>query len=160
MEDEGAPDGFDDLVVGDEPALRDLVGCVFGLSDSLLEVYAALLDRPESTARELARETGYEQSTLNRKLATLLERNLVLRERRSLRVGGYAYTYEAIAPERVVELMHRTLDEWTAFMHRRIDDAAAETLVASRDGSGTDSSPRRSSTHDFHELVHGSEGSD
>lgn len=114
-------------MLADEPDFENLLVCVFGITEPVAEVYRHLLAREECTAQELARTLNSDQSSVNRKLNTLREQALVTRHRNLLSVGGFAYKYEPVPLHRVQELMHETLDEWTAFMHQEIDDVE-ETL--------------------------------
>ena len=121
------PERFQELMVADEPNFEDLLECVFGITTPVAEVYRHLLVQEECTAKELAQTLDCDQSSVNRKLNTLREQGLVTRYRDLLNVGGFAYTYEPVSFHHVQDLMHETLDEWTAFMHQQIN-GVEETL--------------------------------
>lgn len=116
-------------MVSGEPDFGELLVCVFGITESVAEVYRRLLTRPDQTANELSRRMDCDSSTVNRKLDTLREKGLVTRYRTLLDGGGYAYQYEPASLDRTREVMHRTLEAWAAFMHDRIDEVD-EDLVA------------------------------
>lgn len=115
------PERFQELMLADEPDFEDLLECVFGVTEPVAEVYRHLLAQEECTAKELARTLDCDKSSVNRKLNTLREQGLVTRHRNLLSVGGFAYKYEPVSLHQVQELMHETLDEWTAFMHQQIN---------------------------------------
>ena len=117
-----SPDQFHELMVDDEPALSDVMACVFGVQDHEVRTYRTLLDTPASTVEELADELGRDRSNVNRSLSTLREKGLATRKRRLLDGGGHVYQYTATPLSEARELMHETLDEWTAAVHHRIDE--------------------------------------
>ena len=121
------PERFQELMLAEEPDLEDLLACVFGVTPPVAEVYSRLLVEGDCTAKELAGALDCDQSSVNRKLNTLRAQGLVTRHRDLLSTGGFAYTYEPVPLQQVQDLMHETLDEWTAFMHHQID-GVDETL--------------------------------
>lgn len=117
-----SPEQFHELMVDDEPALSDVMACVFGVQDHEVRTYRTLLDTPASTVEELADELGRDRSNVNRSLSTLREKGLATRKRRLLDGGGHVYQYTATPLSEARELMHETLEEWTAAVHQRIDE--------------------------------------
>lgn len=81
-----------------------------------------LLDAPGSTVAELADAVDRDRSNVNRSLGILRETGLAEHERRLLNSGGHVYQYTATPVDEARRLMHATLDEWTAYVHRRIDE--------------------------------------
>jgi predicted transcriptional regulator len=65
---------------------------------------------------------------VNRSLSTLREKGLATRERRLLDGGGHVYQYSPIPLDEARDLMHETLDEWTVYVHDRIDEFGVESL--------------------------------
>jgi predicted transcriptional regulator len=116
------PDRFRELMLDDEPQFEDVLACVFDIQHHEARTYLALLDRPGSTVEELADALDRDRSNVNRSLSTLREKGLASRERRLLDGGGHVYQYSATPLEDARELMHRTLDEWAAYVHDRIDE--------------------------------------
>lgn len=116
------PDRFRNLMVDDEPGFEEVLTCVFGVQRHEARTYQMLLEQPGSTVEELANALDRDRSNVNRSLSTLREKGLATRERRLLDGGGHVYQYTATPLEEARELMHETLDEWTAYVHERIDD--------------------------------------
>ncbi|PSQ32612.1 TrmB family transcriptional regulator [Halobacteriales archaeon SW_12_69_24] len=96
--------------------------CVFGIQDHEARLYVELLDAPDSTVAELAERVDRDRSNVNRGLSTLREKGLADRQRRLLDSGGHVYQYRATPRGQARDLMHETLDEWTAYVHERIDE--------------------------------------
>ncbi|MDG5778362.1 helix-turn-helix domain-containing protein [Haloarculaceae archaeon H-GB2-1] len=117
-----SPERFRELMLGEEPGFEEVMTCVFGVQNHEVRTYLMLLDHPSSTVEELAELLDRDRSNVNRSLSTLREKNLADRERRLLDGGGHIYQYSATPVEEARELMHQTLDEWTAYVHERIDE--------------------------------------
>ena len=124
----GARDGPDmsDLVETTDPSFKQILSCVFGIQDHESRTYLVLLDTPGSTVAELADELDRDRSNVNRSLTTLLEKNLVTRQRRLLDPGGYVYQYTAVELPEAKEMLHVALDEWVERVHERIDEFGEE----------------------------------
>jgi predicted transcriptional regulator len=120
------PDRFRELMVDDEPQFEEVLACVFDVQHHEARTYLELLERPGSTVEELANALERDRSNVNRSLSTLREKGLAGRERRLLDGGGHVYQYSATPLEEARELMHRTLDEWAAYVHDRIDEFGDE----------------------------------
>ncbi|EMA44353.1 putative DNA binding protein [Halococcus morrhuae DSM 1307] len=122
------PQRFRDLMVDSEPGFAEVMVCVFDIQRHETRTYRTLCDRPESTVAELAEELDRDRSNVNRSLSTLREKGLADRGRRLLDGGGHVYQYTATPLPEAKELMHDTLDEWTAYVHSRIDGFGDEAL--------------------------------
>ncbi|WP_256685538.1 helix-turn-helix domain-containing protein [Halococcus qingdaonensis] len=122
------PQRFRDLMLDSEPGFAEVMICVFGIQRHETRTYRTLCDRPKSTVAELAEELDRDRSNVNRSLSTLREKGLAERGRRLLDGGGHVYQYTATPLPEAKELMHDTLDEWTAYVHSRIDEFGDEAL--------------------------------
>lgn len=116
------PTRFRQLMLDEEPGFADVLACVFGLQEHEVRTYLTLVDHPDATADELADHLDRDRSNVNRSLSTLREKELAERRRHLLDSGGHVYRYRATPVAEARELMHHTLDEWTAYVHERIDD--------------------------------------
>jgi len=117
-----SPERFRKLMLAEEPTLEDVIACVFKIQEHEVRTYLTLLENPAATVEELADELDRDRSNINRSLSTLRDKALVERERRLLDGGGHVYQYDAVPLSETRELMHETLDEWTAYVHERIDE--------------------------------------
>ena len=122
MQPDPNPSRFRDLMLNSEPGFEEVLRCVFDVQKHEARLYLELLDAPDSTVAELANTVDRDRSNVNRGLTTLLDKGLADRRRRLLDSGGHIYQYRATPPEEARELMHETLDEWTAYVHERIDE--------------------------------------
>ncbi|WP_435078210.1 helix-turn-helix domain-containing protein [Halococcus sp. AFM35] len=116
------PQRFRDLMLDAEPGFEEVMVCVFDIQRHETRTYRVLCNQPESTVEELAAELERDRSNVNRSLSTLREKGLAERGRRLLDGGGHVYQYTATPLPETRELMHETLDEWTAYVHSRIDE--------------------------------------
>ena len=91
-------------------------------SNTQASTYEVLQQHPSSTVEELASELDRDRSNVNRSLSTLREKGLAERTRRLLDGGGHVYQYTPTPVEETREMMHETLEEWSAYVHDRIDD--------------------------------------
>lgn len=117
-----SPERFRELMLGEEPDLVDVMTCVFGIQPHEARTYEVLLSHPASTVEELAAVLDRDRSNVNRSLSTLREKGLAGRERRLLDGGGHVYQYSPTPLPEARDLMHETLDAWTAYVHGRIDE--------------------------------------
>ena len=119
------PSRFRDLMLDAEPGFEEVLRCVFDIQAHEARLYLVLLDAPDSTVAELAERVDRDRSNVNRGLSTLREKGLADRQRRLLDSGGHVYKYRATPPEEARELMHETLEEWSAYVHERIEEFPA-----------------------------------
>ena len=117
-----SPQRFRDLMLDAEPGFEEVMVCVFNIQRHETRTYRTLLDQPGSTVEELAESLERDRSNVNRSLSTLREKGLAERGRRLLDGGGHVYQYTATPLPEATRLMHETLDEWTAYVHSRIDE--------------------------------------
>lgn len=116
-------------MVDSEPDFENVMRCVFDIQHHEIQTYRALLERPESTVEEFAIVLERDRSNINRSLSTLREKGLADRVRRLLDDGGHVYQYSATPLPEAMELMHETLDEWTAYVHTRIDEFGEDEVL-------------------------------
>ncbi|WP_248517365.1 helix-turn-helix domain-containing protein [Salinarchaeum laminariae] len=114
------------LMEASDPAFDAVMTCVFGIQEHETRTYLALLDRPGTTAEELADVLDRDRSNVNRSLTALLEKGLVSRDRRLLDPGGYVYQYTAVPLPEAKGLLHEALDAWTETVHGVIDEFDAD----------------------------------
>jgi predicted transcriptional regulator len=89
----------------------DLLCCAFGLRNSELDVYFAIISGPK-TVEEIAEQIGKDRSTVQRVLNKLYKKGLAMRETHKIQRGGYFYTYHAEETEVIREQILSQLEEW------------------------------------------------
>ena len=122
MQSDPDPSRFRELMLDSEPGFEDVLACVFNMQDIEVRTYLKLLEEPNTTVAGLAERLNRDRSNVNRSLSTLREKGLATRRRELLDSGGHVYQYTATPVSEERELMHETLDEWTAYVHERIDE--------------------------------------
>ena len=122
MQSDPDPSRFRELMLDSEPGFEDVLACVFNMQDIEVRTYLKLLEEPNTTVAWLAERLNRDRSNVNRSLSTLREKGLATRRRELLDSGGHVYQYTATPVSEARELMHETLDEWTAYVHERIDE--------------------------------------
>ncbi|MFB6139280.1 MAG: helix-turn-helix domain-containing protein [Halosimplex sp.] len=128
VEADPSPRRFRELMLDEQPGFADVLACVFNIHEHEVRTFLTLQDHPGSTVAELADRLERDRSNVNRSLSTLREKGLAERERRLLDGGGHVYQYSATPLPEARELMHDTLDEWTAYVHDRIDEFGDEDI--------------------------------
>ena len=78
-----------------------LLHSVFGIGRTAVEICFLVLQANELTAKEIAEETGLDQSGVSRHLKHLTELGLIDRSSKNLRDGGSVHIYSAPASETV-----------------------------------------------------------
>ena len=122
MQSDPDPSRFRELMLDSEPGFEDVLACVFNMQDIEVRTYLKLLEEPNTTVAGLAERLTRDRSNVNRSLSTLREKGLATRRRELLDSGGHVYQYTATPVSEARELMHETLDEWTAYVLERIDE--------------------------------------
>ncbi len=89
----------------------DLLCCAFGLKNSEIDTYFALLSGPK-TVEEIRGVVGCDRSTVQRALMRLRKKGLVERETRHIKRGGYYYVYKALSTEEVRMIILELLEKW------------------------------------------------
>ena len=128
VEADPSPQRFRELMLNEEPGFEDVLACVFGIQEHEVRTFLTLREHPGSTVAELADQLERDRSNVNRSLSTLREKGLAERERRLLEGGGHVYQYSATPLPEARDLMHDTLDEWTAYVHERIDEFGEDDI--------------------------------
>lgn len=81
----------------------DLLSFLYELNITDIQVFYSLDQGVWKTKESICKSLKKEQSTVNRSLQKLVSRNLVLRDVRQLKDGGYLYVYSLQTTERIVK---------------------------------------------------------
>ena len=93
----------------DKPS--DLLCCAFGLKNSEIDTYFALLSGSK-TVEEIKSIVRRDRSTIQRVLKKLLDNGLVERDSKHFDRGGYYYVYRAISTDEVKSQILEQLEKW------------------------------------------------
>lgn len=117
----------DGAAVG-RPTLDDLLGTVFDMSDTELELCLCVMEGGELTVKRLAGETGYDRSVVTRHLNHLADLGVVEKRRRILERGGEVYVYTPVVPDAVREALTRGFLAWVVHASALLDDLRREKV--------------------------------
>jgi predicted transcriptional regulator len=106
----------------------DIAKCVLGLKNLDLETYKQLVLHGSKTAEELGELLNRERSTAYRALQNLMSCGLVYRETQTIEGGGYYYTYIALDPSKLKDMIQHNVDAWYNKMNNMIVDIETEIM--------------------------------
>lgn len=100
--------------------LREIVQCSFDLNKREYELLIYFLKKEEPKAvNEVAEETGFERSTIQKAISNLLRKELVQRRQINLKGGGYKYYYNIINKEELKKRLKDIVSKW----YRNVEEA-------------------------------------
>ena len=76
----------------------DLLTCLYNLKPADLEVLQTVAKNPNATLDQIATKTQKDRSTTHRTLSKLVSTNLVTKQTKTLKSGGYYHTYSMLEP--------------------------------------------------------------
>ncbi len=109
-------------ILSGEASCRDIVKCMYGLSDFELVLYKKLTKQGPLKADALAPAFKKDRSTIYRALQKLVAAGLAFRETKSIDRGGYYHVYSAVSPEQLKDRLHKCADNWYENMNKAIED--------------------------------------
>lgn len=122
----------------DAPTLETVLGAVFDISRTELEVCRSVMEAGETTAGELAEQTGYDRSMATRHLNHLAALGVVEKNRRLLERGGQIYVYTPVDEAAVRENLRREFLRWASEAADRITDLSREKVEILADAGPND----------------------
>lgn len=84
-----------------QPTLPDMLGTVFNMSETELDICLCVMEGGEQTVADLAEQVEYDRSVVNRHLNHLVELGVLDKHRRILKAGGEVHVYRPKGPEEV-----------------------------------------------------------
>ena len=99
----------------------DLLTCLYNLKPSDLEVLVALAKNENSTLDQIAKIVQKDRSSVHRCLSKLVSINLVNREPKSLKGGGYYHTYAMLDPATIKKHALERVKEITESLEALVD---------------------------------------
>lgn len=109
-------------ILSGEATCRDIVKCMFKLTDFELAIYKKLVKQGPLKADDLAPVLKRDRSTVYRALQKLVASGLAFRETKTIDRGGYFHIYTAVSPEQLKQKLHKCADDWFENMSGAIDD--------------------------------------
>ena len=99
----------------------DLLTCLYNLKPSDLEVLLALAKNENATLDQIAKIVQKDRSSVHRCLSKLVSINLVSRQSKSLKGGGYYHTYTMLDPALIKKHAIERVKEITESLQSLID---------------------------------------
>jgi predicted transcriptional regulator len=99
----------------------DLLTCLYNLKPSDLEVLVVLAKKENSTLDQIAKIVQKDRSSVHRCLSKLVSINLVNRQSRSLKGGGYYHTYAMLDPATIKKHALEKVKEITESLEALVD---------------------------------------
>jgi predicted transcriptional regulator len=130
-------DDLSQLFKDPDSTSQEVVRSVFDLKHVETRAYLALLERPHSSAQELADRLDRHRRHVARALRGLHDAGLVERERETFDTGGFGYAYDPVPADEAQQYLQEQLDEWVAHLRCEIADFDdhIESRIASDGGS-------------------------
>ena len=105
---------YEEVIAESGPDLREMLCLFFNIKGADLEVYLKLLDIPYATTLEIAEAIAKDQSLINKRLSTLCEENLAMRQSRKRKNGGFEYRYYGRPLAETVQRLNQQIEAWSA----------------------------------------------
>jgi predicted transcriptional regulator len=109
-------------ILAGEASCKDIVKCIYRLTDFELAIYKKLAKQGSQKADDLAPVMKKDRSTVYRALQKLVASGLAFREMKSIERGGYYYVYTAVSPNQLKDRLHKCADDWFENMNNAIED--------------------------------------
>jgi len=109
-------------ILSGQATCRDIVKCMFKLTDFELAIYKRLVKQGPLKADDLAPVLKRDRSTVYRALQKLVASGLAFRDTKTIERGGYYHVYTAVDPEQLKQKLHKCADDWFDNMNGAIDD--------------------------------------
>jgi predicted transcriptional regulator len=79
----------------------DLLSCLYNLKPTDIEVLLTVAKNPDTTLDEISKKVQRDRSSVHRILSKLLSANLVTKETKTIKGGGYYHTYSMVEPKQI-----------------------------------------------------------
>ncbi len=109
-------------ILSGDASCKDIVKCLYRLSDFELAIYRRLVKQGPSRADDLAPILKKDRSTVYRALQKLVNAGLAFRDTKSIDRGGYYHVYSSVSPDQLRQKLHKCADDWFDNMNKAIDD--------------------------------------
>ena len=100
----------------------DLLTCLYNLKPSDLEILLALAKNENATLDQIAKMVQKDRSSVHRCLSKLVSINLVTKQSKSIKGGGYYHTYVMLDPETIKKHALERVKEITESLEKLVDN--------------------------------------
>ncbi|MFT4326558.1 MAG: MarR family transcriptional regulator [Candidatus Woesearchaeota archaeon] len=108
-------------------SLDEVIKCGLGLTKADYTLLMYLIDHNEEwqTTAFLAKETRLDQSTVQRSMKKLHEKEIVEKAQENLSGGGYTFIYKAKNKEHIKEIIVGIINNWSSHTVSQVEKWAA-----------------------------------
>ncbi len=100
---------------------QDLLTCLYNLKPIDLEILSAVAKNPQTTLDQIATTVQRDRSSVHRCLAKLVTANLVVKQSKTLKGGGYYHAYTMVEPDKIKAHAKERVKEITDSLNNLID---------------------------------------
>ncbi len=100
----------------------DLLTCLYNLKPTDLEVLQTVAKNPNATLDQIAAKVQKDRSSVHRCLSKLLSINLVNKQTKTIKGGGYYHTYSMLDPALIKKHARERVKEITESLQTLIDN--------------------------------------
>ncbi len=110
------------MILMGQASCKDIVKCLYRLSDFELAIYKRLVKSGPLKADDLVPTLKRDRSTVYRALQKLVSSGMAFRETKTIDRGGYYHVYSGISPAELKKRLHKCADDWFRNMNSGIED--------------------------------------
>ncbi|MDD5502273.1 MAG: helix-turn-helix domain-containing protein [Candidatus Thermoplasmatota archaeon] len=100
---------------------KDIVQCVFNLSDFEISVYSHLDASGPSQIKDIAKKMKRDESAVYRAVQKLVSCGICFKETKTIERGGYYHIYTALPKRELKKKVADCVDEWHGAMKKALD---------------------------------------
>jgi predicted transcriptional regulator len=100
---------------------QDLLICLYNLKPIDLEILIGVAKNSQATIDQISAVVQRDRSSVHRCLAKLLSANLVVKQSKTLKGGGYYHVYSIVEPEKIREQTKIRVKEVTDSLNGLLD---------------------------------------
>jgi predicted transcriptional regulator len=109
------------LIAQKNATCADLLTCLYNLKTTDLEVLLQVAKNPNTTLDDIAKTLQHDRSSIHRILAKLVSANLVTKQSKSLKGGGYYHAYKMVEPDAIKKHARARVKEITESLNGLVD---------------------------------------
>lgn len=100
---------------------KDLLTCLYNLKPTDTETLLAVAKNPDATLDTIAQKVHRDRSSIHRILQKLVTADLVIKETKTIKGGGYYHTYTMVEPQKIKKHAKERVEEITDSLNRLIN---------------------------------------
>ncbi len=100
----------------------DLLTCLYNLKPADLEVLAVVGKNPNANLYQIAAKVQKDRSSVHRCLSKLVSINLITKQTKTMKGGGYYHTYSMLDPALIKKHARERVEEITESLQTLIDN--------------------------------------